>query len=165
MKWRPERFAWLRTAALANNSTITDVSFREVNELAFLDAQDPNISVGRDDHALHQPEPPIERYSLGRRQRLAVFVEHGDRLAAVAGEPGIVVGVNRQTEGTPFHSTAGEASGYRRQRSPIRRKLARMALPQRVLSLPTNTEVVAAPEVALAVEHGLAARTEAAAVE
>src|SRR5215470_8497188 len=40
-----------------------------------------------------------------------------------------------------------------------------MALPKRILSLPANSEVVADPEVALAVEHRLAARAIAAAVE
>ena len=40
-----------------------------------------------------------------------------------------------------------------------------MTLPQAVLSLPTDGEIVADPEVALAVEHGLAARAIPAAVE
>ena len=48
---------------------------------------------------------------------------------------------------------------------PFGANLRRVALPERVLPLPADGEVVADPEVALAVEHRLAAGAIAAAVE
>jgi hypothetical protein len=37
------------------------------------------------------------------RQRLAGFSEHRDRLAAVSGEPGVVVGIDGCAEGATLH--------------------------------------------------------------
>ena len=80
---------------------------------------------------LHQPELAVEGDAVWRRQRLAVLVEHRDGLAAVAGEPGIVVGVDGRTEGAPLHPAAGEARGHRRERLAVRGEFGGVALPQR----------------------------------
>src|SRR5262249_23246706 len=65
----------------------------------------------------------------------------------------------------PFHAAAREAGGDWRERLAVRVELGRMSLPQRVAPLPPHSEIVADPEVALAVEHRLAARAIAAAIE
>src|SRR6516164_6770651 len=77
----------------------------------------------------------------------------------------VVLGVDSCTEGAPFHTAAGKTGRDGRQRLAVGGELARVALPQRILPLPSNREVVADPEVALAVEHGLAARPIPATVE
>ncbi len=73
--------------------------------------------------------------------------------------------IYRSAEGTPFHSTAREARRNRRERLPVGRELCRVALPERILPLPANGEIVTDPEVALAVEHRLATRNIPAARE
>ena len=130
VKWRPERLARLRAVALANDPALGQIALGEVDELALLDAEDPDIAAGRDDDPLHQPELAIEGDALRRRQRLAVLVEHRDRLAAVGGEPGVVLGVDRRAEGAAFHPAAGKAGGDRRKRLAVRRELGGVALPQ-----------------------------------
>src|SRR5262249_28973728 len=64
-----------------------------------------------------------------------------------------------------LHAATGKPGGDRRQRFAVRIELGGIALPEFVLSLPANGEVVADPEVTFAVEHGLAARTISAAIE
>ena len=158
----------LHGSALSPSQTIRPLvrsPFGKIDELALLDAQNPDVAARRDDDPLHQPEPAAEGDAFGRRQRLAGLVEDGDRLAAVAGEPGVVVGVDRRAEGASLHAAAGEARGDRRERAAVRRELGGVTLPQRVRRLPADGEVIADPEVALAVEHRLAARAIAAAVE
>ena len=165
MERRAERLARLGAVALADDPALGQVALREEDELALLDAQNPHVAARRDDHPLHQPEPAAEGDALGRRQRLAALVEDGDRLAAVAGEPGVVVGVDRSAEGSALHAAADETRGDRRERAAVRRELGGVALPQRVRRLPADGEIVADPEVALAVERRLAARAIAAAIE
>jgi hypothetical protein len=65
----------------------------------------------------------------------------------------------------PLHPTAGKTGRDGRKWLTVRIELGRVALPERVLPLPADGEVVADPEVALAIEHGLAARTIPTAVE
>ena len=151
--------------ALANNPALGQIALREVDQLALRGPEGPNIAAGRDDDALHQPEPAVEGDAVRRRQRLAVLVEHRDRMAAVGREPGIVLGVDGRAEGAPFHPAAGKTGRYGRERLAVGGELGGVALPQRVLPLPADREVVADPEVALAVEHGLATRAIPAAVE
>ena len=162
---RRERFARLGAVAFADNAALGPVALGEVQQLALRDAERPDIAVGRDDDALHQPEPAAEGDALGRRQRLAVLVEYRDGFAAIAGKPDIVLRVDRRAEGTALHAAAGKAGRDRRQRLAVRVELGGVALPQRVLRLPADGEVVADPEVALAVEHRLAAGAIPAAVE
>ena len=80
-------------------------------KLALLDAEDPDISARRNDDPLHQPEPAIEGDAFRWRQRPAVLIKYRDGLAAIGGEPGIVVGIDGCAEGTSFHPTADEARG------------------------------------------------------
>ena len=165
VKRRSERLARFLRGALAHDSALRTVAFRKIHELVLLDAQSPDVAGGSDDDPLHQAEPAAERNALRRRKRFPVFVEHGDRLAAVAGKPHVIVSVDRCTERASLHATTAEARGYRRKRLTVRCKLTGVTLPQRVLALPTNGEIVTHPEVALTVEHCLAARAIAAAVE
>src|SRR5262249_37008181 len=151
--------------SLANNPALGPVPLGEVKQLTLRDTYGPYIAAGRDDDSLHQPKLAIERDAFRRRQWLAVLIEYSDRLTAVTAEPGIVVGVNGRAEGTSLHSAAREARGYRRKRTTIRGELGGIALPQRVLSLPTDCKVVTNPKIAFAVEHRLAACTIASAIE
>src|SRR5215813_8908274 len=50
---------------------------------------------------------PVECDALRRCQRLAVLVEHRDRLAPVAGKPGVVLGVDRRAERAALHAAPG----------------------------------------------------------
>ena len=108
MERRAKRLARLRPFALADDPALGQVAFREEDELALLDAQDPDVAARCDDHSLHQAEPAAEGDALGRRQRLAGLVEDGNRLAAVVGEPSVVVGVDRGSEGASLHAAADE---------------------------------------------------------
>src|SRR5262245_5710544 len=94
-----------------------------------------------------------------------MFVEHGNGLASVIGEPGIVLRINRRSKGTALHPATGEAGDDRRERLAIRVELGGVALPQCISALPTDCEIVANPKVALAVEHCLATGAITAAVE
>src|SRR5262249_60929833 len=105
--------ARLGAIAFADDPTLGPVTLGEVQELALRDAQSPHVAARRDDDALHQPELPIEGDTLQRRQRLAVLVEHRNRLAPVAGKPGIVLGVDRRTERASLHATPGKPGGDR----------------------------------------------------
>src|SRR5271157_4494664 len=129
VKWCPEGLARLLLVALANDPALGQVALGEVYELALLDAQDPHVGAGRDDDTLHQTKLAVEGDALGRRQRLAVLVEYGDGLAAVAGEPCIVLGIDGRTECATFHPAAGEAGGHRGKRPTVRRELGRMTFP------------------------------------
>src|SRR5277367_3800491 len=165
MKRRHERLARFSTIALADNSALGEIALREVHELLLLDAQDPYVTGWRHSDTLHQTQAAIEGDSIGRGQRRAVFVEYHYCLGAIGGEPGIVLGVDRRAEGAAFHPATGKAGGNRRKRFAIGGELGGTALPQRILPLPTNREIVADPEVAVAVEAALAACAVAAAVE
>ena len=160
-----KRLARLRVIALADDPALGQIALRKVDELAFLDAENPDVAARRHDHALHQSEPAAEGDAFGRRQGLAGLVEDGDRLAAVVGEPRVVIGVDRGAEGAALHAAAGKTRGDRRERAAIWRELGRVALPQRVRRLPADGEIVADPEVALTVERRLAAGAIAAAIE
>ena len=129
MKWRLERFARLRAVAFADDAALADIAFGEVDELALLDAQRPDIAARRDDDTLHQPEPAAEGDAFRRRQRLAVLVEYRDGLAAIGGEPGIVLGIHRGAEGAALHPAAGEACGDRRKRLAVGGEFGGVALP------------------------------------
>src|SRR5262249_9790040 len=106
-----------------------------------------------------------ERDAFRRRQWLAMFVEHGNGLASVIGEPGIILRINRSSKGTALHPAAGEAGGDRREWPAVRVELGGAALPQCISALPTDCKIIATPKVALAVEHCLAACAITAAVE
>ena len=59
VEWRPERLARVRTGALANDPTRAQIALGKVEELALLDAQDPNVSAGRDDDPYISPPDHI----------------------------------------------------------------------------------------------------------
>src|SRR5215468_2311578 len=83
VKWPEERLARLGAVAFADDPTLGPVTLREKQELALRDAESPHVAARRDDDTLHEPELPIEGDTLRRCQRLAVLVEHRNRLAAV----------------------------------------------------------------------------------
>src|SRR5271169_2577315 len=114
MKRSHERLAGLSVVALADDPAFGYIASGEVDQLSFLNTQDPYVAARRNDDALHKSEPTAEVDALRWRQGLAVLVEYSDGLATIAGEPGIVMGVDRRAECTAFHSAAGEARGYRR---------------------------------------------------
>jgi hypothetical protein len=131
-----ERFAGLGAVALANQFGLGQVTFGKVDELVSSEPDHPDVAAWRNDNALHQAELAIESDALGRRQRLAVLVENGNGLAAVTGEPGIVVRVDRSAESAAPHAATGEARGHRRKRTTIRGEFAGAALSERFLRLP-----------------------------
>src|SRR5499425_3474338 len=111
VKWPEERLARLGAVAFADDPALGPVTLWDVDELALRDAESPHVAARRGDDALHQPELPIEGDTLRRCQRLAVLVEHRNRLAPIAGKPGDVHGVNRKSKGAALHPAAGEAGG------------------------------------------------------
>src|SRR5215470_3882974 len=111
VKWPEERLARLGAIAFADDPAPGPVTLGEVQELTLRDAESPHVAAGRGDDPLHQPELPIEGDTLRRCQRLAVLVEHRNRLAPIAGKPGVVPGVNRKSKGAALHPAAGEAGG------------------------------------------------------
>src|SRR5262249_52121932 len=161
----PERLAWLLLIAFANDPSLAKIPLGDVDELVFLDPQRPDVSARRDDDPLYQPEFATERDALRRRQRLAVLVEYRDGFAPVSREPGVVACVDGCSESAALHPAAGEAGGYRRKRATVRSELGSVPLPQHVIPLPTDREIISDPKISLAIEHGLAARAIAAAVE
>src|SRR5262245_51306577 len=76
-----ERLARLGTVAFADDPALGPVTLREIEELALRDAESPHVATRRGDDTLHEPELPIEGDALRRCQRLAVLVEHRNRLA------------------------------------------------------------------------------------
>src|SRR5262249_19587026 len=113
VKWPEERLARLGAVAFADDPTLGPVTLREKQELALRDTQRPHVAARRDDDALHQPELPIEGDTLRRCRRLAVLVEHGNRLAAIAGKPDVVLGVDRRAERAALHAAAVKPGGDR----------------------------------------------------
>ncbi len=107
-----ERLARFGAVTLANDPSFGPITLREENELALLEAERPDISARRDDHTLHQAELAPERDAIRRGQRVTVLVEDGDRLAAGAGEPGVVLGIDGGTESSALHAAAREACGH-----------------------------------------------------
>src|SRR5262252_4793779 len=95
---RRERLARLGTVALADDPALGPVTLGEVQELALRDAESPHVAARRGDDALHQSEPAFESDAFRRCEWLAVLVEYRNRLAAVGGEPGVVLGVDRRAE-------------------------------------------------------------------
>src|SRR5262249_6984366 len=157
-----EGFTRLHVAPLAHDAGLAQIALGEVDELVLLQTQDPHIAAGCDDDTLHQAQLAVEGDALRRGQRLASLVEHGNRVAPLRGERGIVLSIDGRPEGTALHSAAGEASRDGRQRLAVRVEHGGIALPQRVLRLPANRKIVTDPEVALAIEHRLATRAIAA---
>src|SRR4051812_37525295 len=146
MKRRAERLAGFGIGVLANQPALARVSLGEMHELVLAKPQHPDITARSDDDALHQPELAAEGDALGRRQRLAVLVEHRNGLATVAGQPSVILGIDGGTEGAPLHAATGKTRRDRRERTAIWRELAGVALPQGVLRLPADGEIVADPE-------------------
>src|ERR1700730_8834318 len=72
-------------------------------------SQNPNVAVGCDGDALHQPELAVEGDAFRLRQLVAVLVQNRNELASVAGETDGVLSIDSGTEGAPLHSAAGEA--------------------------------------------------------
>src|SRR5262245_24153589 len=87
VKWPEERLARLGAVAFADDPSLGPVTLGDVDELTLRDAESPHVAVRRDDDALHQPKSSTEGDAFRRRQRLAMFVEHGNGLAPVVGEP------------------------------------------------------------------------------
>src|SRR5499426_1843783 len=113
VKWPEERLARLGTLAFADDSAPGPVTLREIEELTLRDAESPHVAVRGDDDALHQAELPVKGDTLRRRQRLAVLVEHRNRLAPIGRKPGVVLGVDRRTERVTLHAAPGKPGGNR----------------------------------------------------
>src|SRR5215475_12764139 len=113
VKWPEERLARLGTVAFADDPALGPVTLREIEELALRDAESPYVAARRGDDALHQPEPTIEGDALRRCQRLAVLVEHRNRLAPIGRKPGVVLGVDRRAERATLHAAPGKPGGDR----------------------------------------------------
>src|SRR5262245_42601199 len=153
MKWPEERLARLGAVAFADDPAPGPVTLGDVYELALRDPESPHVAARRGDDALHQPKLAIEGDTLRRCQRLAVLVEHRNRLAPVAGKPRVVLGVDRRTKRAALHAAPGKPGSDRRQGFAVRIEFGSIALPQLILPLPANGEVVADPKVTFAVEH------------
>src|SRR5215813_8415802 len=106
VEWPEERLARLGAVAFADNPTRGPVTLGEVDELSLRDAQSPYVAARRGDNALHQTKPTVEGDAFRRCQRLAVLVEHRDRLAAITGKPCVVIAVDRRPEGATLHPAA-----------------------------------------------------------
>src|SRR5215813_4400112 len=113
VKWPEERFARLGAVAFADDPALGPVTFGEMYELALRDAESPYVAARRSDDALHQPELPIEGDTLRRCQRLAVLVEHRNRLAPIGRKPRVVLGVDRRAERVTQHAALGKPVGDR----------------------------------------------------
>src|SRR5262249_30385436 len=106
---RPEeRLARLGTVAFADDSALSPVTLREVQELALRDTESPYVAARRGDDTLHQAKSTIEGDTLRRRERLAVLVEHRNRLAPVAGKPSVVLGIDCRAERAAPHAATGK---------------------------------------------------------
>src|SRR5262245_39097290 len=116
VKWPEERLARLGAVAFADDPALGPVTFGDVDELALRDAESPHVAARRYDDALHQAELPVEGDTLRRCQRLAVLVEHRNRLAPIGRKPGVVLGVDRSAERVTLHAAPGKPGGDRRQR-------------------------------------------------
>src|SRR5262249_55889072 len=113
VKWPEERLAWLGAVAFGDEPAFNPVTLGEVQELPLRDAESPYVAARSGDDALHQPELPVEGDTLRGRQRLAVLVEHRNRLAPIGRKPGVVLGVDRRAERGALHATAGKPGGDR----------------------------------------------------
>src|SRR5262249_25927732 len=113
VKWPEERLARLGAVAFADDPTLGPVTLGEIYELALRDTESPHVAARRDDDALHQPELPIEGDTLRRCQRLAVLVEHRNRLASIGGKPRVVPGVHRRAERAAQHAAPDKPGGDR----------------------------------------------------
>src|SRR5262245_9204011 len=124
-----------------------------MKELCFRQTKRKHVAARRDDDALHKAELAIEGDALRRCQRLATLVEHRNRFASVRAEPGIVLGIDCGPKGATLHAAAGKAGRQRRKGFSVGAELGGIPLPQLVLPLPTNCEVVANPEITFTVER------------
>src|SRR5499425_2431653 len=113
VKWPEERLARLGAVAFADDPAPGPVTLGDVYELALRDAESPHVAARSGDDALHQPELPIEGDTLRRCQRLAVLVEHRNRLAPIGRKPGVVLGVDRRAERAALHAAPGKPGGDR----------------------------------------------------
>src|SRR6516164_2322894 len=141
------------------------ITFGEMDHLTLLDVNGPNIAAGRDYDTLHQAKLAVEIVALWWRERFAVVVELRNRLAAVARYPNVVVSVDGHAKADALEAAAGVSRGPWRQRPAVGGELRNVAVPQRILILRADDEIVARPDVALAVNHQLAGRAQAAASE
>src|SRR5215470_9772615 len=113
VEWPEERLARLGAVTFADDPAFSPVTLGEVQELALRDAESPHVAARRGDDALHQPELPVEGDTLRRCQRLAILVEHRNRLAPVARKPGGVLGVDRRAERSALHAAPGKPGDVR----------------------------------------------------
>src|SRR5262249_50907217 len=113
VEWSEERLARLGAVAFADDPGLGPVTLGDVDGLALRAAQRPHVAARRSDDALHQAEPTIEGDTLRRCQRLAVLVEHRNRLAPIGRKPGVVLGVDRRAERASLHTAPGKPSGDR----------------------------------------------------
>src|SRR5262249_25142766 len=141
------------------------ITFGEVDDLTFSEVQGPDIAARRDDDPLHQAKLAVEIVALWWREWFAVVVELHNRLAAVAGCPNVVVSVDGHAKAHALEVAASETRGHWRQRLAIGGELGKIAVPQGILILRADNEVVARPDIALAVNHHLAGCAQAAAGE
>ena len=110
--------------ALAQQLGLARIPLGDVNQLVLGNAHHPDIAARRNDHTLHQAELVVEGDAVWTCQDLPFLSNFEMDVAAIAGEPDIVLVVNRITECAAGESAAVEASGYRRERLTVRRELS-----------------------------------------
>src|SRR5215468_7680813 len=108
VEWPEERLARLGAVAFADDPAVGPFTFGEVDELSLRDAESPHVAARCGDDALHQAKPTAEGNAFRRCQRLAVLVEHSNRLTPISRNPGVVVGVDRRAERTALHAAPGK---------------------------------------------------------
>src|SRR5262249_42316411 len=145
VKGSHERLAGLDVAAFADDLSVLVVAAREKEKLALVDSDRPDVAAGRHGDALHESELSAERDALRGRQRLSILVENRDRLAAVTRQPRLVLRVDCRAERPALHAAAGESGRDGRKRLAVGIELRRVPLPECILRLPADREVVANP--------------------
>ena len=100
-----------------------------MDELPLFDAEGPDIAARRDDNPLHQPELAVEGDAVRGRQRLAVPVEHNNRLAAISGEPSVSLALTAAPKVPPSIPPPVKPVMFGEIAAAVRCELGRVTLP------------------------------------
>src|SRR5208282_2652252 len=125
----------------------------------------PDVAIRRGDDALHRTQLSAEVVAGLRGKRPAgVKLEDGDRFAAKTGDPHLVIGGNGEAEAGAVKAAAAIPERHRRKRPAIRRELRNPAAKVAVdRGLRTHKEVIARPQVTLAIKGDATRRVQPAA--
>jgi hypothetical protein len=141
------------------------ISLGQVDDLGVPDVERPDITVGRDNDALHLAQPATKGIAARWGERFAGLVELHNRPAAVGGRPAVVLRVNGEAKTDAFRPAAGNPEVWGDRALPFGANLERLPVHNASWFWAPTMKLSPTQNVPLAVHHHFAGGNQSAARE